>query len=155
MTRVRVIALGNELACDDGAALEAARRLSRRRPALDVVLAGRPGPGLLDLLDADVPTVLLDVVRVDRAAGHIVELALDRVAEASVDGRPVSSHALGVGETLRLAAALGRPLPRGIFIGIAGRRFGPGETRDPDVDACIDDLVDAAEGAVHALGREP
>ena len=151
MSPVRVIALGNDLACDDGAALEAARRLKARRPELDVVLAGRPGAGLLDLLDPDVPTVLLDVVRMDDAVGHVLELALAHVATASVDARPISSHALGVAEALRLAGALGRPLPRGIFIGIAGRRFEPGDERDPDVEACIDDLVEAASGAVDAL----
>lgn len=151
MTSVRVIALGNELACDDGAALEAGRRLKAQRPELDVVLAGRPGPGLLDLLDPARPTVLMDVVRTAGAYGHIVEMALADVATASLDAKPVSSHALGVAETLRLAASLNRPLPPGIFIGIAGRRFDPGDELDPEVATCIDDLVAAASAAVDAL----
>ncbi|MBI4604875.1 MAG: hypothetical protein HY721_23175, partial [Planctomycetes bacterium] len=43
--RTRVVALGNEDARVDGAALAAAARLP---PGLEVVLAGRPGLGLLD-----------------------------------------------------------------------------------------------------------
>ena len=152
MTRVRVIALGNEMACDDGAALEAARRLEARRPAdRGRSSPGVRAPGLLDLLDPAVPTVLVDVVRIEGAIGHVIEMPLAEVASAAVDRDAVSSHAFGVAASLRLAGALERPLPPGIFIGIAGRCFDPGDTLDPEVASCIDDLVDAAAAAADAL----
>lgn len=148
---VRLIALGNELASDDGAALRAARVLADSDPELEVILAGRPGTHLLELLDPAVPTVLLDVVRLGCAAGSVIEVALANVAHVSTDGTLVSSHDLGVAPALRLAEALGRPLPRGIFVGIGGRRFKPGCQLDPDVARGVDDLVDAARGAIEAL----
>ncbi|HJL18932.1 MAG TPA: hydrogenase maturation protease [Sandaracinaceae bacterium LLY-WYZ-13_1] len=149
--RVRVIALGNELAGDDGAALIAARRLAERAPGLEVLAPGRPGPGLLELLDPDRPTVLMDVVRQGVAAGAILELPLDELATAAIDAERVSSHGLGVARALRLAEALDRPLPRGIFVGLGGRRFEPGPRMDPDVEEAIDDLVEAARAAAEAL----
>jgi hydrogenase maturation protease len=147
---VRVIALGNAMACDDGAALRAAERLADD-PGVEVVLAGRPGPGLLELFDPAVPTVLVDVVRLGCAAGNLVEMSIADVSAATIDGKPLSSHGLGVTQALRLAEALGRPLPRGIFVGIGGRRFDPGDALDPEVEAGVADLVEAIRGAVAAL----
>jgi hydrogenase maturation protease len=139
------------MACDDGAAMKAARILMASDPELEVILAGRPGPGLLDLFDPDVPTVLLDVVRLGCAAGNVVEMALADVAGATIDGKPLSSHGFGVAQALRLAEALGRRLPHGIFIGLGGRRFEPGDQLDPEVASGIEDLVEAARGAIAAL----
>ena len=150
MKTVRVIALGHELASDDGAALLAARRL-KGEPGVELVLAGRPGAGLLDLLDPDVPTVLLDVVRLGAAAGSLVELRIEDLAMASIDAKPLSSHGFGAAEAFKLAAALDRRLPPGIFLGIGGRRFEPGTALDPEVEAGIDDLVTATRAAIEAL----
>src|SRR5690606_29930488 len=110
--RVRVLALGNPMASDDGAAIEAAQRVAPR-PGVEIVIAGRPGAGLLDLLDPDVPLVLVDVVRMGGKIGSVVELPLAEVQRASVDGKPISSHGFGPAQALALAEALGRPLPRG------------------------------------------
>jgi hydrogenase maturation protease len=147
---IRVIALGHELASDDGAALVAARRLADD-PGVELVLAGRPGAGLLDLLDPSVPTLLLDVVRLGAAAGAVVELRLEDLPSATMDAKPLSSHGLGAAEAFRLGGALGRVLPVGIFLGIGGRRFEPGAELDPEVEQGIDDLVTAARAAIAAL----
>ncbi|GAB5545613.1 MAG: hypothetical protein SangKO_053730 [Sandaracinaceae bacterium] len=147
---IRVIGLGSEMARDDGAALEAARRLSSDVD-VEVLLAGRPGAGLLDLFDARRPTVLLDVVRTGAPPGAIVELPLADLTHATIDGKPLSSHGLGVAQSLRLAEALGRELPIGIFLGIGGARFDPGDALTPEVEARVDDLVAAARGAIAAL----
>jgi hydrogenase maturation protease len=151
--KVRVIALGNEMARDDGAALLAAARLEAG-PDVDVVVAGRPGPGLLDLLDPAMPTLLMDVVRQGAEPGALVELGLDELVHAAVDGEPISSHGMGVVQAFRLARALGRALPLGCFLGIGGRDFGPGEKPTAEVAAAIDDLVTAAERAIADLGRD-
>jgi hydrogenase maturation protease len=153
VTKVRLIALGTEMACDDGAALDAARRFLGRRE-VEVILAGRPGAGLLELLDPSVPTVLLDVVRLGAAEGSIVEIPLADVPEASIDGRPISSHGFGVAQALRLGRTLGRALPRGIFLGIGGLRFDPGTERTVAVENGIEALVSATESALAALRSE-
>ena len=154
--KVRVIALGSRMARDDGAALavgEALRGARDADPALEVVLAGRPGPGLLDLLEEGTPTLLLDAVRHGAAPGQLVRIPRERLTRATFDGRPVSSHGMGVAEALRLAEALARPLPRGIFLGIGGRRFDPGEQPSPEVEAGMADFVEAARAAVAELGH--
>ncbi len=151
--RVRVIALGNPMASDDGAAMEAARRIPARL-GVEIVLAGRPGPGLLDLLDPEVPTVLMDVVRMGATTGAIIELPIAEVATASIDGKPLSSHGLGVPQAMAMAAALGRSLPRGIFLGLGAREFDPGTELSRDVEVALDDLVTAVEGAIDALLEE-
>ena len=148
--RVRVIALGNPMASDDGAAMEAARRLPPR-DGVEVVLAGRPGPGLLDLLDPSVPTVVLDVVRLGVPVGSVVELPLSEVSTASVDGKPLSSHGLGVPQALAMAEALGRVLPPGLFVGLGARVFEPGTELSREVGLAVDDLIAAAQGAIEAL----
>ena len=150
MKQVRVIALGSEDASDDGAAIAAVRRL-RADPDTEIVIAGRPGVGLLDLLDPAVPTVLTDVVAGAGEAGYIHEVPLAALLERALALDPVSSHGLGPVEALRLGRALGRALPPGIFVGIAGARFEPGHSRSKEVERAIDDAVDAIAAAIEAL----
>ncbi|MBX3275699.1 MAG: hydrogenase maturation protease [Sandaracinaceae bacterium] len=147
---VRVIALGSAMSRDDGAALAAARALEGE-PGATIVLAGRPGPGLLDLLAPGAPVVLLDAVRGGAAPGEIVELSLDALARAAVANDAVSSHGLGVASALRLGIALGRALPPGRFVGIGGARFEPGEALSPEVAAALPRMIEAARAAVAAL----
>ncbi len=149
MSRVRVIALGSPMGSDDAAALRAAERLGDRD--VEVTLAGRPGAGLVDLFDASVPTVILDVVRRGADPGAIVEVPLRRLAGAAVPGDGVSSHGLGLGDALRLAAALGRPIPEGVLLGIGGASFAPGETLSPEVERGLDAFVQAARDAIGRL----
>ena len=145
----RVIALGHPARSDDGAALQVARRLP---PGLaEVILAGRPGAGLLDLLDAAVPTVLIDVVRAGLAPGALVRLTLAEAGAAALTAPRVSSHGLGPGDALRLAKALGRALPRGWFVGVEGDRFDPGEQLSPAVEAALDGWLAATVAAVEDL----
>jgi hydrogenase maturation protease len=145
----RVVALGHAFARDDGAALRVAARL--RDEGVEVVLAGRPGPGLLELLDA--PTVLLDVIRHGAAPGELVTLPLASLAEASVAEDTLSSHGLGPAAALKLGAALGRPVPRGLFVGIGGHHFAPGDTLSDEVDAALDAFTTAARDALACVRR--
>lgn len=146
---MRVLALGHAFRGDDGAALAVAARLP---PGLaDVRPVGRPGAGLLDLLDADVPTVLLDVVRTGRPAGTLVKLPLEALPDAAVRQQRASSHGFGPGDALALGRALGRPLPRGWFVGVEGERFDAGTERSPAVEAALDAWVEATIEAVEAL----
>jgi hydrogenase maturation protease len=149
MKAPRVIALGNDAAGDDGAALAAARALAEG--GVEVVLAGRPGVGLIDLLEACEKVVLLDVVRTGAAPGTIVVMPLDELTARAVARGSTSTHDLGPAEAIRLAEALGRPLPRGIFAGIEGACFTAGAPLSEAVRAGVPALVDAARHAVEAL----
>lgn len=142
--KARVVALGHRFAADDAAALQVGERLAAE--GAEVVLAGRPGVGLLDLLDR--PTVLLDVVRRGTRPGELVELPLRMLADASLRESSVSSHDLGLAATLELGAALGRPLPPGVFLGVGGARFEPSNTLSPEVERALDAFTRAAREAL-------
>lgn len=151
---MRVIALGNAMASDDGAALAAAARLhADKTPGLDIRLAGRPGPGLLDLLDPTIPTLILDVVRRGAAPGELIRIPLDQLAQAAAVDGALSSHGLGLGQAMQLAEQLGRPLPPGLFLGIGGERFSPGTALSPRVQAGLHAWCAAARAALEALER--
>jgi hydrogenase maturation protease len=145
---VRVVALGSALHRDDGAALRVAEALGDE---VEVIVAGRPGPGLLELLDPARPTVLLDAVRLGAAPGAVVEVPLAELPGAAIVWGAVSSHAFGAAQALRLGEALGRPLPPGRFLGIGGVRFEPGEGLSPEVEAGLPAWVRATRRAIAAL----
>lgn len=150
MTRPRAIALGNEMASDDGAAPAAVRPLADEGD-MEVVIAGRPGTGLLDLLEPGRPAIVVDVVQNGEPPGTLVELPLERVAEAASELWPVSSHGLGPGQALRLGRALERPLPPGWFVGVTAAQLGPGTTLSPAVAAAVPALREAVRRRARAL----
>jgi hydrogenase maturation protease len=168
--KVRVIALGSPHGGDDEVMLTIAEGLVGV-VGVELVVAGRPGAGLVELLgefeaegevegegegegEGEAPPVLiLDVVRSGAAAGTIHELELGELLERSVALEPVSSHGFGPAEALRLAAALGRPLPRGRLLGIEGECFTIGAEPSPAVAAALPELdrrVWAAITQLHA-----
>lgn len=151
MSPVKVIALGSRTLCDDEVALEAAQRVASRA---EVILAGRPGPGLVDLLDPGRLTVLVDVVHAGLPPGRVITVPLGDLRDGAIGGQPVSSHGLGPAEALRLADALGRDLPRGLFVGVQGENFDPGQGVSSTLNQALPALVAAIEAAVDALSAE-
>lgn len=148
----RVIALGSPHGGDDEVALMVARTLADTN--VELILAGRPGAGLVDLLDTDSPILLLDVVRSGAPPGTIFELSLTELRERALTSEPISSHGFGPAEALRLAAALGRPLPRGRFLGIEGRSFELGAAPSPQVSARLREFKDRARVAIAELTKQ-
>ena len=151
MNRVRVIVLGNRHAGDDGAALRAAEILDGALDRARVICAGRPGAGLLDLLEGKAPVVLVDVTRSGSAPGTIHRILLAELTEAALAGPNVSSHGFGPGQALQLGRVLGRPVPDGSFVGVEGACFDPGEDLSPEVAAAMPALVAAVREAITAL----
>lgn len=143
--RIRVIGLGNLDAGDDGAGILAARRVHAElggMPGLDVVEAG-PALAVLDLLDGIDVAVVVDALHdptTMREPGSVVRI------EGTPEGLPVeldsslSSHGIGLGETLGLAAALGR-LPALVFVGIEVAGVEVGRQLSPPVAAHLPELV--------------
>ncbi len=152
MSSVRVVVLGNDAAGDDGAAMAAGRIAATTGGDLDVVLAGRPGVELLELLDVGVPVVLVDVVRTGARPGALVELPLHAILDRAVASAPASSHGFGPSEALALARSLGRPLPCGVFLGVEGAHFEAGAPLTDSVAAAVPALAVAIQRAVAALG---
>ena len=147
MSGVRVICLGNPHASDDGAVLRAVEQLD----ALNVIRGGRPGAALLDMLDGDDPVVLVDVTQSGAAPGTVIRLPLAELVSLAVTGSNVSSHGFGPGETLKLGATLGRPLPTGVFVGIEGTHFEVGEGLSEAVEAALPRLCQEIRDAVSSL----
>lgn len=143
MSAPRVICLGNAGASDDGAALRIAGLVGA-----PVIRAGRPGAGLLDLLDGGEPVVLVDVIASGAEPGTIHRLPLADLPGAAIAAAPVSSHGFGPGEAIALALALGRSLPPGELIGVEGTRFEPGERLSPAVEAALPALAAAVSDAI-------
>lgn len=139
MLGLRIVALGNPDRGDDGAVLLVASRFVDDPRAL-IVLAGRPGVDLLDLLPAGERCLLMDVTWSGSPPGTIHRIPLNELVPAVLPDQRVSSHGFGPGEALSLARALGRPLPRGLFLGIEGRSYDPGHELSPEVREALPKL---------------
>lgn len=149
-TVVPVLALGSEHNGDDRAALDVARAIGL---CDDVVILGRPGVALIDAIEGDAPVILVDAVRgID--AGTIVTLPLDTLIDHGLPRMKTSSHELAVVEALRLARALGRPTPKGVFVGIGGATFAPGAPMSAAVRAAIDRAAAHVRAVRDALSRD-
>jgi hydrogenase maturation protease len=154
---VRIVALGHPDAGDDAIALRVLDELAA--PAggsleLELVRAGRPGVGLLDLLETDRPVVIVDVLSTGAAPGTVRALELRDAADAAISGARASSHDFGPADVLRLAGVLGRTLPRGRVVGVEGARFERGAGLSWEVAGSIAALRDAVLRAAHELAAE-
>ena len=136
---MRMVALGNPDRGDDGAALLVASRFVDD-PRVVVVLAGRPGVDLLNLLPARDRCLLMDVTWSDSPPGTIHRLPLNELDPAVLPDLRVSSHGFGPGEALCLARALGNPLPHGLFLGLEGQTYHPGHGLSPEVRRALPKL---------------
>lgn len=138
---LRVLACGAVDRGDDGAAIRALDLVPpavRRGWQVDEVgqlsaehLIGDP-PGLR--------RVVIDCVA-GLPAGSLAELPLGELPglEASVDA--TSSHALGPGQAVALAAALGAVREADRFIGIGGISFAAGGDLSPEVERSLDAMA--------------
>jgi hydrogenase maturation protease len=129
MTRIVVVGIGNDFRGDDGAGLQAARLLRPLVPADVEVLEHDGDPTtLIDCWQGAEVAYVVDAIRSDDPVGTVHRLEIvcddDTVVQASSRGR--SSHALGVGDAVGLARALGRLPRRLVLIGITAASFEAG-----------------------------
>jgi hydrogenase maturation protease len=142
-----VIGVGNEFRRDDGAGPAVIARLRALQPddvGLSGVTLGVSGgePGrLIDLWQGAGLAVVIDAVRdTARPPGHTCQLAVDGLA-GMVDSA-VSSHGIGLGDTVELARALGRLPARLAVLAVVGREFGFGTELTAEVAIAVADLVE-------------
>jgi len=139
---VVVIGVGNDLRGDDGAGLEAARRVRECEPppSIKVRLHEGEAVGLLELWDGADAAVVVDTVRSGAPPGTIHRLDATHEPLPSL-ARRASSHTIGVGEAIELARVLGT-LPSGLLVyGVEGIQFETGTGLSDEVAAALDPLV--------------
>jgi hydrogenase maturation protease len=134
-----VIGVGNAYRCDDGVGPAVAERLRGRRE-LEVATCEQEPSRLLEAwADADMALVV-DAVASGAEPGTVHRFdASERALPTSVFRG--STHALGVGETIELARALGRLPGRVLVYGVEGDEFAAGDRLSPAVAAAIEPLA--------------
>jgi hydrogenase maturation protease len=112
----------------------------RDEPGLEVVVVEQEPTRLLDAWAGADLAVVVDAVSSGAEVGTVHRYdASDRPVPASVFRG--STHALGVGEAIELARALGGLPPRVIVYGVEGEMFAAGETLSGAVADAIEPLV--------------
>jgi len=141
VTRTVVIGIGNQLRGDDAAGVAVADRLRPRvPPGVEVVSCNEEPSRLMEAWEGADSVVLVDTVSSGAAPGtlHRFEAGEEPVPAHAFRS---STHAIGIGETIELARALGR-LPRRVRVyGVEAGGFATGASLTPDVEAAVAVLV--------------
>jgi len=117
LARTVVIGCGSSLRGDDAVGLLAVELLQKEAlPAnVQLVAAGLPGMGLLDILAGYEEALLIDAVLTGGPAGEVLELGLAELAGSAT--RLVSAHDLALPEVLALGYLLkGEEMPQKLVI---------------------------------------
>ena len=145
--RVLVIGVGNRFRRDDGAGLVAARQIRDRlsscggdRPVTVIEHTGE-GTSLIAAWNQADTVYLIDAVASTGAAGAIH--CWDATEQAPpADALRCSTHAVGIGDAIQLAQALGQLPRRLVVFGIEGQCFEFGEGLTAPVQQSIGRVVD-------------
>lgn len=138
---MRVLACGAIDRGDDGAALRALRlvpAVTRRRWQVEEV--GQLSAEQLIGDPPDTRRVVIDCVA-GLTPGDITELPLAELPKLEAPSKSTSSHALGPGGAVALAAALGAVRQHDRFIGIGGSSFRSGRGLTPAVEGALDEFA--------------
>ena len=153
--RIRVIACGNPDAGDDAVGFVVGQELARH--GLDVVFA-RAAVDVLDRLDDVDVAIVIDAVRTpgdDRAPGTPIRAEADEAGRLPAEVRSsLSSHALGVGEAIGLAGALGRA-PRVVVHGVEAGDVTVGSPLSAAAQRAVPQVVSAVLADVERLTADP
>jgi len=133
---VRVIGVGNDLRGDDAAGLLVARKVAELQPDHEVHESSGDPALLMERLEGNAKTVLVDAVDSGGAPGEIHRLEA-HAAPLPTDYFHCSTHAFGIAEAIELARNLDRLPPEVVVYGIEGRNFQAGQTMSPEVEAAI------------------
>jgi hydrogenase maturation protease len=147
---VRVIALGQDAAGDDGVAFAVLDEVRRRGVGETVELLRAGGAhALLTRIDTPSPVVIVDAA-VGLPPGHVADMAPEALAAG--DAGLLSSHGLGVCEAIELARLTGGTVPpiRIVAIGIQ-RPCGYSHGLSPAVAASVNHAADTVLALVESL----
>lgn len=137
MSCLLVIGVGNEYRRDDGAGVQAARKLAAKRLPGVVVRAGNP---LGEDWQSYSRVCLVDAVVSGASPGtiHRLDGHHDRLVPESFRG---STHALGIVEAIELYRQVAALPPVLTIYGIEGLAFGEGDTLSAKVARAVDEVV--------------
>jgi hydrogenase maturation protease len=137
-SRLLIVGCGNPTAGDDGAGIEIVRRLSDLGGCgCELRAETGPGVGLLDVFPLADVILFVDAVTSGGVPGT---LYLTSLPSAELEPRALGSlsgHGWGLVETLKLANALGRTLPRLVLLGIEAGTVTQGAPRSAAVEQAI------------------
>lgn len=149
MTRpVRVLACGSFHGGDDAAALQVLGLVPpevRERASVEEVLQLSAEQLLGD--SPGTMRIVVDCVH-GVAPGEIVALPLAELPAMERRLGTASTHALGVGQAVALAAALGGVRAEDRFLGVGGASYAQGDALSPAVAAALPALADAIARAI-------
>ena len=136
--RMIMVGCGNPGAGDDSVGLEIVRRLGDQGDCgCDLRAETAPGVELLELFPLADVILFVDAVVSGGAPGT---LYLTSLPSKELDPQALgslSSHGWGVGEVVKLAGALGRPMPRLYLLGIEAGTVAEGAPRSEAVEEAI------------------
>jgi hydrogenase maturation protease len=146
-----VIGIGNPDRGDDAAGRLVARRLAQLLPpGITVIELDGEVSSLLAHLETASAAWLIDACKSGAPAGTIQRF--DATASALPQSlRDLSSHALGLAQSVELARKLGRLPPRCIIYAIEGPSFEHGEPVSPAVAKAVEDFAELVIGDIRAL----
>ena len=141
---VLILGLGNPLQADDGVGCRVAEALAERElpPGVEVMDAGTPGVGLINLLESRQRAIIVDAAEMGRQPGEVVRFRPEDVVLTG-STRRFSLHRTAVADALALARALNLSLPEIIFFGVERATLGSRDGLSPEVAAAIPGLVAA------------
>jgi hydrogenase maturation protease len=137
---VTVIGVGNSYRRDDGAGLAVAKQVRARESGVRVEACEQEPSRLIDAWAAADVAVVVDAVSSGAAPGTVHRFDASAAAVPASVFRG-STHALGVGEVIEVARALGRLPARVLVYGIEGEEFTAGRGLTPAVAAAVESLV--------------
>ena len=121
-----MIGVGNSFRGDDAAGREVARRVRERVPdGLEVVVCELEPTRLIDAWAEADAALVVDAVASGAEPGTVHRFDASTEALPSREFRS-STHALGIGETIELARAIGKLPARIVVLGVEGETFGSG-----------------------------
>ena len=133
----RILAIGNPLRADDGAAWRLAERLMPGLPdGVEIECTQADVAGILARIPKGGAVVFIDSYLAGPDDPDVVCLD-DSEAIARLEG-PLSSHGIGLGEAITIAEALGCLPPRWRLMALAGRHYDLGQPMTPALDTCIE-----------------
>ena len=151
MARVLVVAYGNPLRCDDGAARRAAEMLEGKflPDEVEIVSLHQLGPELAESASQTQCVIFIDAATGDGQPGQVQVTRMSDGSGEPAGPRPFC-HALAPASIIGLAIRLYGTRVQAFSVTITGQNFDHGESLSPAVEAALPTLVERIEELIQA-----